>query len=123
LFIAIYNDQGRLSEFWRAIKRLYNSLPDGFRFAITLPALFCLWGPTTVKDFCRLRPFHSWRNYSQSRGMSPWTDLVDWVGGYPFEVAKPQAIIDFYNERGYELQKLKTCGHGLGCNEFVFVKR
>jgi 2-polyprenyl-6-hydroxyphenyl methylase/3-demethylubiquinone-9 3-methyltransferase len=28
--------------------------------------------------------------------MSAWRDVVDWVGGYPFEVAKPERVFDFY---------------------------
>jgi hypothetical protein len=36
-----------------------------------------------------------WRNEGKERGMSPWRDLIDWVGGLPFEVAKPEAILDF----------------------------
>jgi 2-polyprenyl-6-hydroxyphenyl methylase/3-demethylubiquinone-9 3-methyltransferase len=55
--------------------------------------------------------------------MSRKHDLVDWVGGYPFEVAKPEQIFDFYRDRGFELTRLKTCGGGLGCNEFVFRRR
>jgi 2-polyprenyl-6-hydroxyphenyl methylase/3-demethylubiquinone-9 3-methyltransferase len=56
------------------------------------------------------------------RGMSYWHDRIDWIGGYPFEVAKPEAIFDFYTTNGFELTKLKTCGGGLGCNEFVFER-
>jgi len=52
--------------------------------------------------------------------MHPWRDVVDWVGGYPFEVAKPEEIFEFCRERGFELLKLRTCGGGLACNEFVF---
>lgn len=122
LFIAIYNDQGRLSNFWLKIKRLYNWLPSGLRFVLVLPVLVCIWGPATIRDSFRLSPFRTWRTYGKSRGMSPWWDLVDWVGGYPFEVAEPEAILDFYIERGYELQRLNTCGRRLGCNEFVFTK-
>lgn len=44
--------------------------------------------------------------------MSPWWDVVDWVGGYPFEVAKPEEIFDSYRQRGYRLEKLKTCAGG-----------
>ncbi len=55
--------------------------------------------------------------------MSAWHDLVDWVGGYPFEVASPEEIFDFYFNYGFELIKLKTCRGGLGCNEFVFLKK
>ena len=122
LFIAIYNDQGIVSDFWRMIKRLYNRLPQGARFILTWPALVCFWGPRTVKDLLRGKPFSTWRGYAKSRGMSPWHDLVDWMGGYPFEVAKPDAIVNFYETRGYKLQKLNSCGEGLGCNEFVFSK-
>jgi 2-polyprenyl-6-hydroxyphenyl methylase/3-demethylubiquinone-9 3-methyltransferase len=53
--------------------------------------------------------------------MAPWRDVVDWVGGYPFEVAKPEQVIDFFRERGFELRKMKTCGGGIGCNEYVFA--
>lgn len=122
LFIAIYNDQGRASSYWRMIRQIYNRFPGPLRFVIILPVLVCLWGPKTMSDFFRGRPFHTWRTYANNRGMSAWWDVVDWVGGYPFEVAKPEAILDFYNKRGYRPQNVKTCGRGLGCNEFVFVK-
>jgi 2-polyprenyl-6-hydroxyphenyl methylase/3-demethylubiquinone-9 3-methyltransferase len=55
--------------------------------------------------------------------MSRWRDIVDWVGGYPYETAYPEEIFDFYRARGFELTKLKCGGVGLGCNEFVFTKR
>jgi len=54
--------------------------------------------------------------------MSPWRDVIDWVGGFPFEVSKPEDIFDFYTARGYKLIKMKTCAGGLGCNEFVFFR-
>jgi 2-polyprenyl-6-hydroxyphenyl methylase/3-demethylubiquinone-9 3-methyltransferase len=54
--------------------------------------------------------------------MSRWHDLVDWVGGYPFEVAKPEQVFDFLKRRGFALEKLSTAGGGLGCNQFVFVR-
>ena len=79
-----------------------------------------LWGPRTACDFLRLKPFDAWRHYSRERGMSPWRDVVDWVGGYPFEVAKPEAVFEFFKSRGFELRKLRTVGGGLGNNEFVF---
>jgi 2-polyprenyl-3-methyl-5-hydroxy-6-metoxy-1,4-benzoquinol methylase len=120
LFIAIYNDQGGHSRRWRAVKRLYNRMPRGLRFLVVIPVAVHQWWRRTLKDFLRLRPFSTWRSYSSSRGMSPWRDVIDWVGGYPFEVARPEEIFDFYRTRKCELIKLKTCGGSLGCNEFVF---
>jgi hypothetical protein len=55
--------------------------------------------------------------------MSPWRDLVDWVGGYPFEAAKPEEIFNFCTEKEFELVRLKTCGGRCGCNEFVFIRK
>lgn len=122
LFISIYNDQGRLSEFWKTIKRAYNVLPRKWKFLVLLPSSFLVFGMKIAGDIFRGRPLQFFKNYSRSRGMSPWRDLVDWVGGYPFEVAKPDDIVEFYLSNGLELRRLKTVGCGHGCNEFVFQK-
>lgn len=55
--------------------------------------------------------------------MSLWIDLVDWAGGYPFEVAKSEDIINFYERRGFVLYNSKIYDKGHGCNEFVFLKK
>jgi 2-polyprenyl-6-hydroxyphenyl methylase/3-demethylubiquinone-9 3-methyltransferase len=52
--------------------------------------------------------------------MSPWRDVVDWVGGLPFEVASPEKVIFFHKKLGFELINMKTVAGGHGCNEFVF---
>lgn len=123
LFIAIYNDQGRGSRMWTTTKKAYNRLPGPLKWTVLLPSLARLWGPTTLRDIARGKPFHTWRTYRGTRGMSAWHDVVDWVGGYPFEVAKPEEIFDFYRAVGFELVKLRTCAGGHGCNEFIFRKK
>jgi hypothetical protein len=62
-------------------------------------------------------------NYSERslRGMSYWHDLIDRIGGYPFEVAKPEEVFSVYHDRGFALVRLRTCAGGLGGNEFVFT--
>ena len=122
LYISIYNDQGWPSRWWRATKKAYNRLPPALRFMVLGPAALRLWGPSMVKDVVRGRPFATWRGYT-TRGMSPWTDVVDWVGGFPFEVAKPEQVFDFYKRRGFTLMRMRTCAGGIGCNEFVFERR
>ena len=123
LFIAIYNDQGRASRHWRRIKQAYNYFPDGLRFLILWPSFVRLWLPTTMRDVSKGRPFATRGSYTKMRGMTPWNDTVDWVGGYPFEVAKPEAIFSFFHKKGFVLLNLKTCAGGHGCNEYVFVKQ
>jgi SAM-dependent methyltransferase len=122
MFLAIYNDQGWASRGWLRIKRLYNRMPRVLRPLVLLPCAARLWGPTLVRDLLCLHPCRTWRNYRRERGMSPWRDVVDWVGGYPFEVATPQSIVDFCEEGGFHPRHLKFCGGGHGCNEYVFEK-
>jgi len=119
LFIAIYNDQGRQTRIWTHVKKTYNALPARLRWLVLTPSFLCLWGPTIFRDIVRGCPFKTWRERKANRGMSPWRDVVDWVGGWPFEVAKPEEIFRFFRGHGFELTKMKTCAGGLGCNEFV----
>ncbi|MEO7244923.1 MAG: class I SAM-dependent methyltransferase [Rubrivivax sp.] len=120
LFIAIYNDQGRASRLWLRTKRAYNALPRPLRWLVLGPATLRLWGPTTLRDLLRGRPGATWRGFKRQRGMDPWRDVVDWVGGLPFEVAKPEQLLDVLRARGFRLLRLTTCAGGHGCNEFVF---
>ena len=122
LFIAIYNDQGRTSSYWLSVKNLYHKLPKHLKFLVLWPSFVRLWGPTIVRDSIQGRPLHTWKNYYSCRGMSAWHDVIDWVGGHPFEVAKPESIFDFCLNRGFQLSRMKTCAGGYGCNEFVFRK-
>ena len=122
LFIALYNDQGGASRRWLKVKLLYNRLPIGLRWLVLGPSLLRLWGLTSLRDLVRGRPFESWRKYAQnSRGMSAWRDVIDWTGGLPFEVARPEEVFDFLRARGFRLARMSTLAGGSGCNQFVFV--
>jgi 2-polyprenyl-6-hydroxyphenyl methylase/3-demethylubiquinone-9 3-methyltransferase len=121
LFIALYNDQGGASRRWLAVKRAYNALPPPLRFLVLVPSFVALWWRTLAVETLRGHPGKAWREYATtSRGMSPWRDVVDWVGGLPFEVSRPEAVLEFLKTRGFALERMKTCGGGLGCNEFLF---
>ncbi len=125
LFIAIYNDTGSQSNRWKWIKKTYNRLPSPLKAPFTALVM----SPAEVKSMARslltLRVgtyIRSWTEYDKKRGMNRWRDMVDWVGGYPYEVATPDEIFDFYQAKGFVLTRL-VCGRvGLGCNEFVFQK-
>ena len=122
LYISIYNDLGRASRVWTKIKRLYNSFPASLRFLILIPCTIQIWGVTTVADFCKGTPFKRWRENKKNRGMSAWHDVVDWVGGYPYEVAKPEEVFSFFYKRDFNLAEMRTTRFH-GCNQFVFIKK
>lgn len=127
LFIALYNDQGRMSQVWKTIKRTYVRLPDQLRTFFVVGVVF----PKEITSFL----FHSLRGspgryfqrrfgygaYSR-RGMSWWYNTVDWIGGYPFEVSKPEEVFDFFRDRGFVLRHLRTCAGAHGCNEYLFKR-
>jgi 2-polyprenyl-6-hydroxyphenyl methylase/3-demethylubiquinone-9 3-methyltransferase len=122
LFVAIYNDQGAWSNRWRRIKRLYNSGAAGR--AIIKAAVIPYWMLRQLaSDVVHLRdPRSFYADYAQRRGMSILHDWIDWLGGFPFEVAMPEQVVDFCHDRGFTLRKLKTCRGSVGCNEYVFER-
>ena len=123
LFIAIYNDQGRRSRLWRKVKERYCR---GLVWRVPIVGAFGFYVIVAgfIKDILIVHrsPLARYREYKLNRGMSYFTDVLDWLGGYPYEVAKPEAIFDFFRARGFELLKLKT-DQRFANNEFVFSKR
>jgi 2-polyprenyl-6-hydroxyphenyl methylase/3-demethylubiquinone-9 3-methyltransferase len=122
LFLAIYNDQGPRSHAWRWIKRTYNCRP------ILRPAIVLFFAPYFFsknlmgKVIRQLKFFHGLGSHASARGMAWWPDLIDWLGGYPFEFAKPHEILDFYKGSNFTVRNFKAVGRRLGNNEYVFVK-
>ena len=112
LFIALYNDQGWISRYWTAVKILY------CRFPLLRPALV---GAHLLYPFLASL---SWRLITRrlelDRGMAYWSDFIDWLGGYPFEVSKPEDVIKYMESQGFVSETIVTCGNRSGCNEFVF---
>jgi 2-polyprenyl-6-hydroxyphenyl methylase/3-demethylubiquinone-9 3-methyltransferase len=125
LALALYNNQGGASRRWLAIKRRYvrGSALTRILIAFTVGAYF--EGRAALGRLVRLQnplPFQDWKLRREERGMSVFYDLIDWVGGYPFEVAKPEEVFSFLRHRGFVLAGMKTCAGGHGCNEFLFVR-
>lgn len=121
--LAIYNDQGRKSDIWKKIKKLYCRTPHPLQGPLFFPIPLA---SELLRMVLRLSqgkmPFRNWWKAGE-RGMSPWHDWIDWLGGYPFEVAKPEEIFSFLRSRGFSLQKLVTRLGGLGNNEYVFRRQ
>lgn len=114
VFVAIYNDQGWISRYWTAVKRAYVR-SRAARWPLLLLHAPYLYGGRWLARRLSGRA-------QVARGMALWVDMVDWVGGYPFEVARPEEVIRFARDKGLRLHELVTCGGRHGCNEFVFER-
>lgn len=115
LFISIYNDQGWLSKYWLTVKKLFNKNIINRNIIIIFHLPFLYAGPWLYRLLTR--------RLKIERGMSLWYDMLDWLGGYPFEVAAAGQVIDFFQRKGFTLNQVKTCGRKHGCNEFIFTKK
>ena len=113
LVIALYNDQGWISDYWTAVKRCYNAGPLG-RVAMTVGHLPYLASRYLVRTVTGKRKL--------DRGMSLWHDYIDWLGGYPFDVASPAAVSAWLAPAGFAPQTMHCVGRRQGCNEYVFVR-
>lgn len=115
LFLAIYNDQGAVSRFWTRVKQTYCSGTLG-RWLVMAVFIPYFAARAAVKRVI-YGPDRS--SLTQSRGMSLYYDWIDWLGGFPFEVAKVEDLLHFCQQRGFVLENLTTTNR-LGCNELVF---
>lgn len=114
LVIAIYNRHWS-SRPWLWIKWLYLHAPRWGRRALIwllYPVIYAAKWLVTFRN-----PFQ------QQRGMDFYYNVVDWVGGYPYEYASQAEMTDRLSALGFRLAKFVPAEVPTGCNEFVFVRR
>ncbi len=121
-FIAIYNDYRGLihgkSTFWKKFKQHYNRSPKPVKHIYEGLYASYLWIGLALHGH---NPASYIRNYQSARGMSWWHDILDWLGGDPYEYAAPEEIVGYIEKLGFTLQKLHVV-NTIGCNEYVFVR-
>jgi 2-polyprenyl-6-hydroxyphenyl methylase/3-demethylubiquinone-9 3-methyltransferase len=126
LYIAIYNDLGPVTDHWRKIKRAYNRLPSLFRLPFAV-FIICIAESRSIAYCARHLKFEEyvrrWKQYDSLRGMSKWYDDIDWIGGYPYECATMERLIDFFSKDGFCVEWSLSRAMGTGCNEVVFRRR
>lgn len=113
LVLAIYHRHWT-SPVWVWIKRLYNQSPRWLQkimIALFYPVIYLSKWIITGQNPHQMR-----------RGMNFYYDVVDWIGGYPYEYAAPDEIIDFMKKRGFDLLALHKAHLPTGNNEYVFTR-
>lgn len=58
----------------------------------------------------------------QSRGMDFFYDVVDWVGGYPYEYASKDEVLALIEPLGFRCISFLPSQVPTGCNQFVFQR-
>ena len=116
-FIALYTTTSK-SAYWLATKQRYNR--SGWAGKRWLEAKYLarhLVLPQLAHGRNPLRVLKETRD----RGMDYMTDLRDWLGGLPYEDAKPEEVLRFARaELGMEMINLAT---GEACTEYLFKRR
>jgi len=126
LYLAIYN-KTKISKYWLKIKEFYNICPKlgkismNFSFFVIFHFLLPL--------FQFENPFKKVNAYKKKRGMDPFIDIRDWLGGIPYEYATSKEVIRFVKnlKSNFKLIKLykeknKVKILYIGNNEFLFKK-
>jgi len=111
LIISIYNKHWS-SASWKLIKWFYNISPQFIRwFMIKIFYLIIMIAKFLVTMQNPLK---------KERGMNFYYDIIDWIGGYPYEYATLDEITDYICKKGYVLISKKKAQVPTGCNEFIF---
>jgi SAM-dependent methyltransferase len=124
LAIALYR-QTPLCWAWRIEKRAYASVPAFVQLVVrsVYKAAFFAGKAAQGRD-----PFAYVRQYKSNRGMDWHRDVHDWLGGYPYESAKADAVKSHMMRLGFDVVRAfewpPDLGlFGTGCDEFVFKAR
>ena len=119
-YIALYSSDNYVDpppEYWLRLKRKYNLASEFGKRILELRYMmrFNFWPQLRS----RRNPFAMFRSYG-IRGMTYWTDVKDWLGGWPMDfasLAETQAFCD--KNLGLTLVNVLT---GEGCTEYVFAR-
>jgi len=110
--IAIYN-RHITSPAWTLIKRLYNALPGWGQRAL-------IWAFTPVIFLAKLAATRQ-NPFKMGRGMDFMHNVVDWLGGYPYEYASIEEMTAVLEGHGMAVRRVLPARVPTGCNEFVCV--
>ncbi len=58
-------------------------------------------------------------NERKARGMDTWHDIIDWLGGLPYEVATVDEVVAAAQARGFTLKRVEPAPEG-SCHVFLF---
>ena len=123
--LAIYR-RTKCCRLWQIEKKIYSNLPRVLQFPVQVVYTAAVDIMQSIKR--RQLPTTLHRDYKKLRGMSRWHDVHDWLGGYPYESARPREIDTFLTNLGFVKERgFKDYDHrvawglpGSGCAEYIY---
>jgi 2-polyprenyl-3-methyl-5-hydroxy-6-metoxy-1,4-benzoquinol methylase len=112
-WISIYRKGEKYPEHL-ALKQKYNAASKFGKFLMIFSKIL----KKMIFRLIKFRNPFSW-NQKRHRGMSTFYDIIDWLGGLPYEVASTEEIIIRLQEAGFILEKIKVKEEG-GCSIYLF---
>ena len=114
IFIAIY-EKGQGYQKDLALKKEYNAA-SSFKKQLMIRKMI-LKNMKRRLQHCK-NPF-TW-NLKKARGMNVYHDIIDWLGGLPYEVASEDEIVQFFLNHHVVLQRIKVVSEG-SCSTYVGI--
>lgn len=121
LYIALYDEAAFPDpppSFWTGVKRRYNQASWLGRRALEA---WYVWRFTLNRRWW-FAPFLGWQiaAYRKNRGMSFYTDVRDWLGGWPTEFSRREDVETFVSSLGFMTLRIRT---GAANTEYLFRRR
>ena len=118
LYLALYSADVQVDpppEFWLAVKQSYVA---GGALKRRLMEFWYVWRFLLQKKISNFPGFiRRLKTYEQTRGMNLFTDIRDWIGGWPMEFVYDADAIRVCEGYGFTLKKIVT---GEANTEFLF---
>lgn len=116
-YVALYTTTPK-TQYWIRVKKKYNRASTLGKRWMEFKYIF---RTVFLRELFYFRnPFKFLREYKKKRGMTYLIDARDWLGGYPYEDARPEEVLRFCRDKfNLELINLRT---GEACTEYLFKK-
>lgn len=119
LFIALYAKEAYPEwEYWQDVKKRYN---EASSFGKWIMEIRYVWIHLLSESWAELLKLPKMiYDYKHSRGMALWSDVRDWLGGWPTEFSSVPEVSEFCKEK-FDL-RMANLAVGEGNTEFLFMK-
>ena len=120
-YVALYTEtyvEGLPKEYWLSVKQNYNRASSFGKKVMEVRHLWMFYLYKRIRNIPHL--IKQVKEYKALRGMELYTNLKDWLGGWPMEYSSQEEVIDHAHDLGLSLINFKSGEANL---EYVFCRK